>query len=106
MKTDYKDFLSPKEKLDLIVMRKAVGKIRKQLDENIAKIRIYEGKIKEKPVTECYLYNKDMYSMFGQQRKALKSTRYKLEVKMSEIINRALRRSEDAKTLEEIKLNK
>jgi hypothetical protein len=44
--------------------------------------------------------------MFGQQRKALKSTRYKLEIKMSEIINRALRRSEDAKTLEEIKLNK
>jgi predicted oxidoreductase (fatty acid repression mutant protein) len=97
---EYKRYLTDHEYINLYAMRKALGKIRKQLDENKLQILEHQKKIVEKNPTDCNLYSRDMLMILGKERRMLKDTRQKIERLIDKIVKKAQRRMEDMKRLE------
>jgi len=100
---EYTKYLTDREYINLLTMRRTLGKIRKQLDENGALIKEHEIKFHEHSQYECHVYHSDMLVMLGTQRRMLKNTRKKIEKLTDVIVKRAQRRGEDIKLLSNVK---
>ncbi len=96
---EYKQYLTDREYINLLTMRKTLGCIRKQLDANAKLIKEHEVKFHERSQYECHLYHSDMIIMLGKERRMLKNTRQKIERLTDVIVKRAQRRGEDIKRM-------